>query len=73
MRRGRASRRRIRAEQAGDDTGGAVEIAAMRDGIEMRAAGDRLQRRILSGEGDDQVGGRVAFGDQAMRPGGVLR
>ena len=56
-------------QQPGDHPRGTVVVAALRYGIEMRAAGQEGQGGVAAGQGDDQVGAGVAFGGQAVRAG----
>ena len=58
--------------KTGDHAGAAVEIAALRHGIEMRSAGDEGKRGFCSGERRDEIGAGVALGREAGRAGGFL-
>src|SRR5581483_10868174 len=51
--------------EAGNDARTAVEITALRHGIEMRAAGDPRQVGLRAGQGDDQIGAGVALDRKA--------
>src|SRR5271166_949331 len=53
--------------QACDDAGSAVEVAALRHGIEVRSASQKRQSRLTALKRDDQVGARVALASQAER------
>src|SRR5262245_37557587 len=53
------------AQQAGDDAGESVEVAALRDGVQMRADIDRWARRCV-GEADHEILRRIARGRQSF-------
>ena len=53
-------------DEAGDHAGGAVEIAAMRHRIEMRADDDALRGRVAAGQRHVQIGRGVVLDAQAQ-------
>ena len=54
-----------KAQQAGDDAGESVKVAALRDGVQMRADAYRGAGRFV-GKTDDEVLRRVAHGRQSF-------
>ena len=59
-------------EEAGDHARGTVVVTALRDGIEVGAAGKEGQGGIAAGEGDHQIRTGVAFAGHAPRAGFLL-